>query len=208
VSGLLARVSGASTLEALAVMVVEPEEISRWAFHLLLTQQTWVERCYEVSSEAEAIALCAERSVHVALVSADLDGSSIACCQRLRKAAPTVRLLIVETRDETSGAAARAAGAVGIVSRRWPSEMLASAIHHAGKGGEVFPRLRVDTDVSARERDVMLLLAKGATNREIAHDLCLSPHTVKAYTVRLYRKLGARNRAEAVLNAHRRGFLN
>ena len=50
------------------------------------------------------------------------------------------------------------------------------------------------------------LIAPGSTNREIAAALHLSPHTVNEHTSGLYRKLGARNRAEAVQRAHRAGL--
>ena len=50
-------------------------------------------------------------------------------------------------------------------------------------------------------------VASGATNREIAERLFLSPHTVKEHTSSLYRKLGARNRAEAVQKAQRIGLI-
>ena len=59
-----------------------------------------------------------------------------------------------------------------------------------------------------REREVLELVAAGATNREIAGRLFLSPHTVKDHTSALYRKLGARNRAEAILRAQRQGLLD
>jgi two-component system response regulator DesR len=58
-----------------------------------------------------------------------------------------------------------------------------------------------------REREVLDLIARGSTNREIAGALFLSPHTVKEHTSSLYRKLRARNRAEAVQKAQRLGLL-
>ena len=54
------------------------------------------------------------------------------------------------------------------------------------------------TLLSAREREVLDEIATGATNPEIAKRLYLSPHTVKEHTSSIYRKLGVRNRAEAV----------
>ena len=60
--------------------------------------------------------------------------------------------------------------------------------------------------LSPRERDVLSLLATGATNREIAAQLHLSPHTVKEHTSSVYRKLEVRNRAEAVQRAERLGL--
>lgn len=60
--------------------------------------------------------------------------------------------------------------------------------------------------LSVREREVLALIATGATNAEIAQRLFLSPHTVKEHTSALYRKLGARNRAEAVQLGQRIGL--
>ncbi len=62
--------------------------------------------------------------------------------------------------------------------------------------------------LSGREREVLAIVARGATNREIAGALYLSPHTVKEHTSALYRKLGVRNRAEAVQRAQRLGLLS
>jgi DNA-binding NarL/FixJ family response regulator len=61
--------------------------------------------------------------------------------------------------------------------------------------------------VSPRERDVLAAFARGATNRTAARALGLSPHTVKQHASSIYRKLGVRNRAEAVHRADELGLL-
>jgi DNA-binding NarL/FixJ family response regulator len=61
-------------------------------------------------------------------------------------------------------------------------------------------------DLTQREREVLGLIASGATNGEIAESLFLSPHTVKDYTSSLYRKLDVRNRAEAARRAEQLGL--
>src|ERR1019366_2445081 len=61
--------------------------------------------------------------------------------------------------------------------------------------------------LSPREREVLDLIARGSTNREIAAALHLSPHTIHEHTSTLYRKLGARNRADAVQRAHAAGLI-
>ena len=73
-----------------------------------------------------------------------------------------------------------------------------------GPGGEA-PQ---GPPLSEREREVLEAVASGATNREIAESLFLSPHTVKEHTSSLYRKLSVRNRAEAVQKAQRLGLLS
>jgi ATP/maltotriose-dependent transcriptional regulator MalT len=78
-----------------------------------------------------------------------------------------------------------------------------------GLGMDVFEPgpTSVDAPLSEREREVVSLIAAGSTNREIAEELFLSPHTVKEYTSGVYRKLGVRNRAEAVKRAQSLGLI-
>ena len=79
-------------------------------------------------------------------------------------------------------------------------------------GAEMCEALRSESPtgppLTEREREVLDLVAGGATNREIAERLFLSPHTIKEHTSSLYRKLGARNRAEAVQKAQRIGLIS
>ena len=73
----------------------------------------------------------------------------------------------------------------------------------------VFPEQpdRPAFELTDREREVLDLMASGATNREIASSLYLSPNTVKEHTSGLFRKLDVRNRTEAVQRAQRLGLL-
>jgi two-component system response regulator DesR len=78
-------------------------------------------------------------------------------------------------------------------------------------GMEVFtpqPTRPASAPLSGREREVLAEIASGATNREIGSRLYLSPHTVKEHTSAIYRKLGVRNRAEAVKHAQRLGLIS
>ena len=110
-----------------------------------------------------------------------------------------------------SQAIARAAGASGFVSKDWDADDVAKAVRMVGMGMTVFrPREEpapAPAQLSAREREVLDLIATGATNREIAERLFLSPHTVKEHTSAVYRKLGVRNRAEAVRQAQEIGLI-
>ena len=72
--------------------------------------------------------------------------------------------------------------------------------------GQNYPLSRPRSPLSPREREVLELIGAGATNREIAERLFLSPHTIKDHTTALYRKLGVRNRAEAARKAEQLGL--
>ena len=84
------------------------------------------------------------------------------------------------------------------------------AVRMVGLGMTVFKPHEAPSGppLTEREREVLEAVASGATNREIAERLFLSPHTVKEHTSSLYRKLGARNRAEAVQKAQRIGLIS
>ena len=119
------------------------------------------------------------------------------------------RVLLISGAGRMSPAAARAAGASGFVSKDWDANDIAMAVRMVGLGMTMFPPKADQPEplLTEREREVLDLIAAGSTNREIAAKLYLSPHTVKEHTSALYRKLSARNRAEAVLRAQRIGLL-
>lgn len=88
---------------------------------------------------------------------------------------------------------------------RQPGEKIA-ALPEAEPGVSETPR-RLDDPLSERELEVLTLLASGRTNSEVARDLFVSVGTVKSHTGNIYRKLGARNRAEALARARELGVL-
>lgn len=69
------------------------------------------------------------------------------------------------------------------------------------------PQAQASLGISPRELEVLELLAAGLSNKEIAERLHVSPHTVKTHVARLYDKLGARRRTEAILKARELGLL-
>jgi two-component system response regulator DesR len=130
-------------------------------------------------------------------------------CEALRLHVPATRVLLISGAGRISPNAARAAGASGFVSKDLPAPDLARAVRDVGYGRTVFPPSAEQRAplLTQREQEVLDLIALGATNREIAAQLYLSPHTVKEHSSSLYRKLEARNRAEAVVRAQRLGLL-
>ena len=116
-------------------------------------------------------------------------------------------MLLISGAGWISPQAAKAAGASGFVSKDWSADDVAMAVRMVGKGMTVFsPRAEGPaTPLSEREREVLALMSLGSANKEIAERLFLSPHTVKEHTSSVFRKLGARNRTEAVQRAERLG---
>jgi DNA-binding NarL/FixJ family response regulator len=174
--------------ERLRVLVVDDHDVVHWGFRLMLGELEWVERCLSARTGDEAVALTREHAPDVALVDLFLGGESgPEVCERLLTERPELRVLLI------SGDVARAVRMVALGMALF--EPVPTPV-----GGAL--------TLSSREREVLERIAGGATNREIAGALHLSPHTVKEHTSALYRKLDVRNRAEAVQRAQRLGLLS
>jgi DNA-binding NarL/FixJ family response regulator len=194
----------------LRVLVVDDHDVVHWGFRVLLGEQPWVQRCLAARTGAEALAMLPRLRPDVALVDRFLAGESGAdVCASIRKASPSTRVLLISGSGRMSPPAARAAGASGFVSKDWDAREVARAVRMVGLGMTMFEPTAEQPSplLTEREREVLDLIAAGSTNREIAERLYLSPHTVKEHTSSLYRKLEARNRAEAVQRAQRIGLL-
>jgi DNA-binding NarL/FixJ family response regulator len=194
----------------LSVLIVDDHDVVHWGFRLLLSQQPWVTRCLSARSAEEAIGHTRRFEPNVALVDLFVgEESGAEICERLRQETPAPKVLLISGAGRISKSAARAAGASGFVSKDWSSTEIVRAVRMVGLGRTVFPPQpeRPAFELSDREREVLELMASGATNREIAGSLYLSPNTVKEHTSGLFRKLDVRNRTEAVQRAQRLGLL-
>lgn len=204
------RESPTASRRRLRVLVVDDHDVVHWGFRLMLGQLPWVERTLSARTGGEALALATRYEPHVALVDLFVgEESGAEISERLGALAPAPRVLLISGAGRISPTAARAAGAAGFVLKDWPAKEVADAVRMVGHGMTVFPPQPEPSGpaLSGREREVLDLIASGATNREIAGSLFLSPHTVKEHTSALYRKLDVRNRAEAVRRAQQLGLL-
>ncbi len=193
----------------LKVLIVDDHAVVQWGFKILLGRQRWVERCVVASNPEEALEAAARMKPDVALVDLFLgERSGAELCEALRGVSPETRMLLISGVGWISPQAARTAGASGFVSKDWSADEVASAVRMVGRGMSVFGRQEEGpaTPLTEREREVLTLIASGATNKEIAERLFLSPHTVKEHASSLYRKLGVKNRAEAARRAERLGL--
>lgn len=195
--------------DGVRVLVVDDHDVVQWGFRLLLGGQSWVERCLTARDGEQARELTRRYRPHVALVDLFLgEHSGAELCEALRRESPSTRVLLISGAGWISPQAARVAGASGFVSKDWSAHAVTAAVRNVAAGESVFvpsPEA-APAPLTPREREVLALLVAGATNREIAALLHLSPHTVKDHVSALYRKLGARNRAEAVRRAERLGL--
>jgi DNA-binding NarL/FixJ family response regulator len=205
-------VTSADPERRLRVLVVDDHDVVHWGFRVMLSELPWVERCLSARSGAEAIALARRHAPDVALVDLFVgEESGPEICEQLHLARRGVKVLLISGAGRISTEAARACGATGFVPKDWPAADIARAVRMVGLGMSMFDpqadAASAGPALTERERAVLALIATGATNREIAAELHLSPHTVKEHASGLYRKLEARNRADAVLRAQRLGIL-
>jgi len=196
----------------LRVLIVDDHDVVHWGFRLLLERQPWVERCATAATAGEAMDQVRRLDPDVALIDLLLrDESGAELSEELHRASPRTRILLLSGVGSISPAVARRAGASGFVSKDLGAGEIVKAVRMVAAGNEVFGHADEGEEgagpLTGREREVVGLIAAGATNREIAERLYLSPHTVKEHTSAIYRKLGARNRAEAVKRAQRLGII-
>ena len=191
------------------VLLVDERDIAQLGYRELLAGEQWIERLLPARNAYEALLLARRHSPQLAIIGASLTGlRAVELCERLVAELPTSRVLLIAG-EPISKRRALAAGAAGAVPSSWHGREIAGAARTVALGMSLFaPEAdagrRVLTD---REHEVLELIGAGATNREIATHLTLSPNTVKEHASTLYRKVSARNRAEAVVQARKLGLL-
>ncbi len=145
------------------------------------------------------------------------DGDGVELARELRVGYPGLGLVLLADGDDDLLFRAMESGLSGYVLKSAPSSEVVAAIRHAraaptsftasGVSAALAGRRSRPSLLSVRERQVLGLLRDGATLPQIAVTLSVSESTVKTYVSRLYEKLGASNRAQALMTAVNRGLL-
>ena len=209
------------------VLVADDQSMVRAGFRMLLAGEEDIDVVAEASNGLEAIEKADRFAPDVALMDIrmpELDG--LEATRRILAAGGTTRILVLTTfdLDEYVYEALRA-GASGFVLKDDPPEQLLAAIRTVAAGDallsptvtkrviERFMRLPRATppseldDLSARERDVFRLVARGLSNAEIGQELFISETTVKTHVTHLLQKLNLRDRVQVVVLAHQTGLV-
>jgi DNA-binding NarL/FixJ family response regulator len=215
--------TGAEAIELrTSVLVVDPHPLIRFALQHLAGERHDLVQVGEAASADEAVALTAARKPDVVALSDTLPGEqSWQLTGRLRAAHPHLGIVVLGA-DGSDGALLRALdhGASAFVPRSAPLADLVAAIRAAavapasfGAAGLAGALRRRDAGteqvpLSPRERQILFLLHDGLSVPEIAAQLYVSLSTAKTYVARLYEKLGARNRAQALMTSVRLGLFS
>ncbi len=206
--------------EPVGVLIADDHPVVRTGLRGMLDGRPEFEVVGEAENGEEAVELVRRLSPEVVLMDLRMPGTDgVAATARIRKEAPKTNVLVLTTSD--SGAdilRAVEAGATGYVLKDAPREELYGAILAAAEGkpllapnvaAHLVERVRWPSEegLSGREIEVLELVARGKSNREIAGALWISEATVKSHLLHVYGKLGAADRASAVAAAMKRGIL-
>ncbi|MFB6988764.1 response regulator [Streptomyces sp. NPDC056178] len=177
----------------------------------------------EASNGVEGVDLVARLDPDVVLMDLRMPGGGgVAAIAELARRGDRSKVLVLTTYDTDSDTLpAIEAGATGYLLKDAPRDELFNAVRAAADGRTVLSpavasrlvsRVRTpaapDNDaLSAREREVLALVAKGTSNRAIAAELFISEATVKTHLTHIFAKLGAKDRAAAVAIGYDRGIL-
>jgi len=198
------------------VLLAEDQTMVRGALAALLTLEGDIEVVAEVGRGDEVVAAALASHPNVALLDIEMPGEDgLSAAAALRAQLPSCRVLILTTFGRP-GYLRRAmeSGAVGFLLKDAPATQLASAIRRAMAGERVVdPALATaalsegNNPLTERERDVLVVAARGASIADIAESLVLSEGTVRNYLSVAIQKLGAHNRVEAARIAEQKGWL-
>jgi DNA-binding NarL/FixJ family response regulator len=209
------------------VAVVDDQDLVRAGFVLLLRSAKNIEVVGEASDGLEAIGLCRRTAPDVVLMDVrmpHLDGLSATRTILADPACQETRVVVLTTFDEDELVLeALKSGASGFLLKDTRPDQLLDAIAVVAAGEALLhprvtkrlierfsalpePRRTPDDDLTGRERDVLMAVAQGLSNQEIAGQLHLGYGTVKTHVSHLLTKLDCRDRAQLVMYAYESGY--
>ena len=209
----------------IGVLIVDDHLILRSGLRLLLESETGIEIIADAASAEDGLRLASELQPDVILMDIQLPNmNGIEATKRIKSTNPRIQILMLTMfQDDDSVFAAIRAGAQGYLLKGASQEEIAQAIRGVARGEAVFGAgvaTRVLTyfaanrpmaaplfpELTAREREILELIAQHATNSTIATRLELSPKTVRNYVSNIISKLQVASRSEAIWVAKNAGI--
>jgi two-component system, NarL family, response regulator DevR len=201
----------------LRLLLVDDHEVVRQGLRALIERRPAFLVAGEAGTVAEAIAAARHLQPDLVLMDVRLpDGSGVEACRAIRDELPATKVVMLTSYpDEEAVLAAILAGASGYLLKEIRGRDLVAALESVGRGDSlldpavterVLARVRRMAagdaqdelaELTSQERKILLLVAEGKTNREIAAEVFLSDKTVKNYVSSILSKLGLQRRAQA-----------
>jgi DNA-binding NarL/FixJ family response regulator len=208
-------------MEPIRVLIADDHPVVRAGLQGMLLGQPDIQVVGEATTGAEAIALSQKLRPNVVLMDLrmpEMDG--VSATVHIREQQPETHVLVLTTYDgDADILRAVEAGATGYLLKDAPRDDLFKAVRAAAAGdsflatavaNRVMERVRVPPEcpLSEREVEVLTLVARGASNKEIGKQLWISDATVKTHLTHIYGKLGVNDRTAAATVALQRGILH
>jgi DNA-binding NarL/FixJ family response regulator len=199
------------------ILIVDDHPVVREGLSSMLARQPGVRVVAALGGGRQAAELLKHTEADIALIDLRMPGvSGIECIRELRRIAPKTKAIVLSSfeSDEEIYQAVDT-GASGYLLKEMDSEVIMSGIWEVFRGGSCFPssitqRLaerKRRVDLSPREKEILELVAKGFTNKEIASALRLSQFTVRNHLNHLTSKLQVSDRTEAAFFAIQTGLI-
>jgi two-component system, NarL family, response regulator len=189
------------------VLIVDDQTLFRAGLARILARDPRLEVVAQARNGSEAVEETLALHPDVVLMDLQMPGlNGVEAVKRLRQDAPAVRVLVLSAyADRSMVAEAIDSGAIGYADKDVsPDEIVERIISASGTSQRARP---APTDLSARELHVLKQVASGLSNKQIGRRLGISEKTVRNHLSRVFNKLRATNRTEAVISAMRLGLL-
>ena len=207
--------------KSIGVAVIDGHTLTRYGLINLVGAATDIRIVAECGSALEAAAVVASSGPDVVVLDVALpDGDGMRVARELRDRYPDLGIVLLTSNAEDDVLfRALETGVSAFVCKTAPNSEVLAAIRHASVAASSFTAtglalalgrratVHVGVVLSPREREVLALLAEGRSVPTIAKSMFVSPSTAKTYVARLYEKLGACNRAQAIMAALRLGLI-
>ncbi len=205
----------------ISVLLVDDHPVVRQGLRAMLESEPDLSVIGEASSGEEAVVLVAATGPDIVLCDLRMPGlDGVGTIERILAGTPSCRVVVLTTYEsDTDILRAVEAGASGYLLKDASRAELAGAVRAAARGETVLApsvatrlvqqvRAPARPSLSARELEVLALVARGMTNAEIGRALFISETTVKTHLLRAFNKLDVSDRTAAVTTALARGLLN
>jgi DNA-binding NarL/FixJ family response regulator len=216
----LSHADDAQSILALRVLLADDDLSVRRGIRTVLGAEDNIVICAECGDGHEAVDLVARHKPHIAIIDVSLPSlNGLEATRRIRQMSPTTGVLVFTMhREDDWIRKARGAGARGCLLKSDDDAQIVAAVHALARGRSYFPGLAgeaLDTAASAtskvtltaREREVIQLVAEGHSNKAIARLLGISIKTVESHRSAAMRKIGARTVADIVRYALRQELI-